>query len=171
LKYSRRANRVTLAATGTAWTGHGIRTVESKIEEILDGARSNIVIVAYAIGAGGLAFLERVEDCLARGIEVTMILNKLPRQDSKVQTKVRALAKEYTYFTAFSFEPSNDREALHAKVLVVDNSIALVGSANLSMRGLVLNHELGVVITGPIVVRILRLLSQLSTDHRTKRVT
>jgi cardiolipin synthase len=38
---------------------------------------------------------------------------------------------------------------LHAKVLVVDRSIALVGSANLSFHGMVSNHEMALVVRGP----------------------
>src|SRR5437870_854812 len=108
--------------------GQGIKTVESEIEELIHGAQSSIVVVAYAIGRGGLTFLAGMEKCLGRGIRVTIILNRFHEQDSEVQTKIRSLMEEYPYFTAMSFEPSDDREALHAKVLVVDDSVALLGS-------------------------------------------
>jgi cardiolipin synthase len=37
---------------------------------------------------------------------------------------------------------------LHAKVICADERIAVIGSSNLSFRGLVSNYELGVVVRG-----------------------
>ncbi len=43
------------------------------------------------------------------------------------------------------FEPS----VLHAKLLVIDDRVAMVGSANFDMRSLFTNHEVGVVLYSP----------------------
>jgi len=59
---------------------------------------------------------------------------------------------------------------LHAKLIVVDRSIALVGSSNLSWKGLILNHELAVLIEGPTAAKVGNLIDVLAKDTRTKPV-
>jgi cardiolipin synthase len=42
---------------------------------------------------------------------------------------------------------------LHAKALVIDRSVALVGSANMDMRSLLLNYEVGLCIYSPEIIQ------------------
>jgi len=42
---------------------------------------------------------------------------------------------------------------LHAKALVIDDSVAIIGSANMDMRSLLLNYEVGVCIYSPEIIR------------------
>ncbi|MEJ5347018.1 MAG: phospholipase D family protein, partial [Chloroflexus sp.] len=70
-----------------------------------------------------------------------------PNEASLSKTHVE-LQKKYRHFQLYPFNPGNERGDLHAKVLVVDRKRALVGSSNLSYNGLILNHEMAVLIDG-----------------------
>lgn len=60
----------------------------------------------------------------------------------------------------------SSRAALHAKLVAADESIALLGSANLTDRALAHNLELGVIIRDPEVVgRIVRHFRKLKLAH------
>ena len=162
-----KTDAVTLVATGTAWTGKGVRSVDSLISDMLDAASFQVTVLTYVVGRGGTEFLGRLEVCLRRGVKVSMIVNRFDEQLGGIRNHIRSMIANYHHFSAFSFNPRNRSEELHAKVIVVDSSSALVGSANLSWGGLVGNHELGLVIEGPTVEKILRLVHRLTRDSRT----
>lgn len=45
-------------------------------------------------------------------------------------------------FILKDFNPQDRREDLHAKLIIIDHKVALVGSANPTWKGLIVNHEL-----------------------------
>lgn len=157
-------NNVWVVVTGSAWMGKGIGSVESAIEDILHRAKEEIQVAAYQITEGGHPFLRLIEGSLSRGVRVTLIINKFRSQPLVVQKELDRLAVRFPHFTQIDFDPENRKQDLHAKIIVVDRSIALVGSPNLTWRGMVLNHELGVVLSGPIARTIGHLLDTLAND-------
>ena len=50
---------------------------------------------------------------------------------------------------------------VHAKVLIIDDVKMLIGSANLTELGTKVNFELGVLVTGPLVKTMLKLLNEM----------
>lgn len=58
----------------------------------------------------------------------------------------------------------DDRTALHAKLLVIDKTTALISSANLSENGFMKNIEVGAVVTGEKVSRIHELFHLLKLN-------
>lgn len=157
-------NSVKVVVTGSAWMGKGIGSIESAIEDMLHKAKEEIQVAAFQITEGCHPFLELIESSLSRGIRVTMIINKFESQPLAIQKELDKLAVRFPHFTQVDFDPKNRKQDLHAKIIVVDRSTALVGSPNLSWRGLVLNHELGVVLSGPVAGIIGHLLDTLATD-------
>jgi len=164
------ANRVTIVVTGLAWMGRGIRSVESAIEDMLTNASDEIQVAAYMITGGAKEFLQLLQNCLCRGVRVTLIVNRLATQPKEIQAVIKDMTQRFHHFILLDFNPKRAEEYLHAKIVVVDRSTALVGSPNLSWGGLVLNHELAVVITGPAAAKIGSLLDALGRDPRTSVV-
>src|SRR5712692_2726956 len=91
---------VRLAATGTAWMGRGVRSVNSLIEEMLDAADSEVTVVAYLIGKGAMGFLDKLEDCLRRGIRVGMVINKYIEQPATIRYRIGSFVEKYPHFSA-----------------------------------------------------------------------
>jgi len=99
---------------------------------------------------------------LQRGVRVRMVLNRFTTQPRLVQQRLRQLQTTFVpLLELVSFDPDHLEADLHAKIIVVDRQHALVGSANLSQRGLVHNHELGVVVTGSAAVDVARTIERL----------
>ena len=163
-------NKVSIVVTGLAWMGGGIRSVESAIEDMLTNASDEIQVAAYMITGGAGEFLRLVQNCLYRGVRVTMIVNRLETQPEEIRAVIKDMARQFHHFVLLDFNPKDEQEYLHAKIMVADRSTALVGSPNLSWRGLVVNHELAVVITGPAAAKIAGLLDSLGRDPRTSVV-
>lgn len=162
--------KIDVVVTGNAWMGDGTRSISSVIENMLQNSKNEIIIVAYTITEAADDFLKQIWDCLYRGIKVVFIINRLTEQSVKIQDEISSMLKDFQHFFVFNFNPQNHQEDLHAKVLIIDRSIALVGSSNLSWRGLVKNHELALKIQGPCVGVISELVDCLIKDHRALQV-
>ena len=59
---------------------------------------------------------------------------------------------------------------MHAKAIVFDRNIAVVGSTNLSFNGLVANHEIAVMIEGPAVMKVVEAIDRLLLSKRSVHV-
>lgn len=137
---------VQTVVTGVTWMGTGVRSVRSALTDMLRDARLEVLVCAYSITGGADEILNEFEDCLRRGINFKIIINRFQNQYQDIQEYLLSLATCYPYFRLYNFD--DPVEELHSKLVVVDRSIALVGSANLSMRGMRQNYELGVIVQG-----------------------
>ena len=127
----RNDTEIKLAVTGSSWMKRGVGSIQSLMRETLSKAKDEVLIAAYSISANK-EFLQMLEDLLIRGIRVSIIANKFNNQHKSVQKILKKMGSKYNKFILFSFEPADDFEDLHAKLIVVDHSSALVGSANIS---------------------------------------
>ena len=135
-----------VVVTGVAWMGHGIGSIESTLERLFREAEQEITLTAYAISSVDCLF-EWLEASLARGVQVKLIVNRLATQPLDVVSRLRCLTDNYPHLHLYDFVHEGEAD-LHAKVVVVDRRIALIGSSNLSRRGLLANHEIAVVVQG-----------------------
>lgn len=130
--------------TGLTWMEKGVRSVRSALKDILKDAKQEILLCAYSITGGADEILEEFEGCLKRGIQFKAVINRFHQQPQDTQEYFLKLLEIYPYFQVYNF--NNPVEELHSKLIVVDRSVALIGSANLSMRGMKQNYELGIVL-------------------------
>ena len=138
-----------VVVSGSSWMGSGLGSIESAIYRLFMQANDEIFIVAYAISSATPQLFQQLAIMLERGIRVRFIINRFPNQSLSVQQHFQSLQNRFPYLLqVYSFTPQSDEIDLHAKIVLVDRYYALVGSANLSLRGLMENHELGVVIEG-----------------------
>jgi phosphatidylserine/phosphatidylglycerophosphate/cardiolipin synthase-like enzyme len=158
-----------VAVTGDFWLGRGLRSIWTLVRDCISKAESEIQIAAYAIGENSdeYEFFELLRGVLARGIRVLMIVNRFSNQRGSVRDALLELAGKYPSFALKSFNPRDKREDLHAKLIVVDHTIALVGSANLSFKGMVANHEVMVKLSGKTAYSVGELLDRLSANSET----
>ena len=68
--------------------------------------------------------------------------------------------KTYPHLKIRGFEDL-DKGQLHAKVLIIDRSRALIGSANFTWRGMFSNHEVAVLLKGDDVWSLASLIDSL----------
>lgn len=122
---------------------------------LVRSARREVTLCAYAITSGALPLLSDLREVARQGVMVTLVVNEFSRQPGDVQVFLREVAGSVGHrWRLLTFEPRDTRTELHAKVLVVDRDAALVGSANLTFHGMVSNHEMALVVRGPIATLI-----------------
>jgi phosphatidylserine/phosphatidylglycerophosphate/cardiolipin synthase-like enzyme len=150
-----RTDRVSLAVTGLGWLGAGVPAVERTLTDLLDAASHEILLTVYSMTPGTGRVWDAIEKALATGIRCTLIANRLDEQHPDLRALFLELARRHPVtLRIYTFTGADDRDALHAKLVIVDRQVALVGSANLTFHGLVSAHELAIVVRGPTVEQI-----------------
>jgi cardiolipin synthase len=151
--------------------GQGIGSVDTALEDLLRAAEREVLVVIYSIGTGALPVLEALNATAARGISVILVANRFEAQPPEVQALLLRLSHDYDWSEVWSFSPVDRDEELHAKAFVVDRRRALVGSANVSRRGLLTNYELGVLLEGEPAADVARAIDRLRGEtHLVRRV-
>jgi cardiolipin synthase len=153
-------NQTQVVVTGLAWMGSGIGSIESAMERIFREAEQEILITSFTISNETDLLLEWLETALARGILVKMIINNIPGQPDEIMDRLKVISRTYSHFILFNFEGGQGHD-LHAKVIVADRKMAIVGSSNLSRRGLLLNHELALFVRGSSAENVSRAFDKL----------
>lgn len=159
---------VRVVVSGSSWMGSGLGSIESALYRLFTQADDEVTIVAYAIGSTHTTFFQQLVPLLQRGVRVRLLINRFPLQLIQVQQHLLTLQQSFVHlFQIATFTPQSDEADLHAKIVIVDRTTALVGSANLSFRGLIDNHELGVIVTGTAAVEIAKAVDLLFASPRT----
>ena len=167
LQSAHRLNRVSLAVTGLSWLGAGVQSVQQECLSIIRSARRELTLCAYSITAGAGTLIDEIADVAGQGVIVTLIINNVRNQPADIRDRIRTWgATVATNVRLFDFNTDNPQHQLHAKVIAADRTIALVGSANLSFHGMVSNHELAVVLRGPIAEEIAGRLDALKATAK-----
>ena len=119
---------------------------------------------AYSVTSGADLLFEWLEEALICGVRVQMLINRFSQQEHEVQNRLLSYTRTYPHIRLFNF--ASDEEAdLHAKTIVVDRAFALIGSSNLSRRGMLRNHELGVPVEGRAASQAAQALDRLFTSR------
>lgn len=160
-----RANKVEVAATGLAWVGSGVRSINGVLEDLIRATRATLDLTAYSITDGASRVFDEIEARLAAGVKVRIVIDNLadPKK-GPARKRLAALQKQFPgTFLVWDYPKTDQSEmaGLHAKLVIADRERALVGSANLSFLGLAASHELSVCIEGAVASTISLCFDQL----------
>jgi len=161
---------IQVAVTGKSWMGKGVGSIWTMIEDSMSKATDEILIAAYSISENSMELVDLIEEALVKGIRVLLVINRLNGQPDIIRERLFKLNNRFKEFILKDFSPENTSEDLHAKLIIIDHSVALVGSANLTWKGMVLNHELMVRLTGKPAGNVGRLVDRLSASDDAKTV-
>lgn len=153
-------SRIYLVATGSNLVGRGIRSIQSVMEEMLLEAEDEIIIAAYTISGNLRDFFQLLWKAAARGVRILMIINHIESQPRDVRKILDDLSSEFPHVRIYDF--TDETCSLHMKVVAVDRKKALIGSANLTWKGMVENLELGIVVEGELAETVSRVLEDLT---------
>jgi phosphatidylserine/phosphatidylglycerophosphate/cardiolipin synthase-like enzyme len=162
--------RATVLVTGPAWMGSGIGSIETALKRLLSGAREDVAITAYSLSGSADPLFEWIEEALMRGVRVKLIYNKVDRLKKAALSRLDSLAEEYPHFLLYDFADKKTYD-LHAKAVVADRRKAIVGSSNLSVGGILGNHEMAILIEGSPAATVGRAIERLiKSSYATLRV-
>jgi len=138
-------------SVSVVWTGpeSGVsssRLTAAAVIDLINTARSEILLVSYATHSEP-SIKAALSAATARNVAVTLLAERHEDNPSYTAagTPFSGLNVLRLHWPASSRPPG---AALHAKIIVVDDQVALVGSANLTSRAMESNLECGILIRG-----------------------
>jgi len=151
--------KLDLVWTGPETAGSTARDTWVVIRDLFDQAEKQVLIAGYSFDHGKDLFEPLHHRMKTQGLKVQFFLD-IPRAPPGVAPEEHAkkflqdfLAQNWPFGTPypnFYYDPrtvhSDSLASLHAKCVVIDEKISLVGSANFTNRGQTRNIELGVLI-------------------------
>lgn len=152
--------KVEILGTGAQFMKQGVRGIEPVIEEIIMQASKEIQILAYIFTSKALHILKQVEQAAKKGIRITIIVNDLQSQDKVIRSRLENMEDNFPHVHVIDFAENTERQ-LHAKIVVVDRQIAVIGSANFSWGGMYSNYEIGLLVEGEPAWKIAQLVDSL----------
>lgn len=159
-------------------------TVSDDIEELLKSAQREVIVISpyFVPGERGMALIERLRK---RGVKVRVLTNSLAATDApavhigysryrpdmlKMGVELFELRPQIGQQRSSLGRFGSSHASLHAKALVIDRSVVLVGSMNMDPRSANLNSEIGLVLRSPPIAEQLVQLYDDVTTHSSYRV-
>jgi putative cardiolipin synthase len=152
---------------------HPHEVIDDDIAHLLAGAKKEVIVISpyFVPGEHGMKLFKELRQ---RGVAVHVLTNSLATTDApavhigyaRYRLPLLQMGVSLNELRAdFGGVPDrrvslgsmgSSRASLHAKVLVIDEQIAVVGSMNLDPRSRNLNSEMGVVMRSPVLARQLK---------------
>ncbi len=146
------------------WTGPGtgmvpVRHTEQVLTGLITEARDRLFVVsfvAYHVGA----VIDALQKAVDRGVLVSVLFERSKEHGGNVTVDSIAMLKQclpraQLYEWDKSSSDTSQTASVHAKCAVADGAVAFVTSANLSEAAMERNMELGVLLRGGQVPRLL----------------
>jgi phosphatidylserine/phosphatidylglycerophosphate/cardiolipin synthase-like enzyme len=172
-------NVQSIGASGKVWMGHGAIDIADLLFDELDKATKSIQISSYSTGNISnemTRFFKVLKDKLA---DPPMKINIIVNDDGKKTVtpfarkqidKLQSYKPEQFFPQYFkSTKIRNTYKILHAKIIVIDKTTALVGSANISKGALDSNYEIMLKIVGDTPKILSKMLTTLSEEIKLGR--
>jgi cardiolipin synthase len=140
------------------------RTIERAYLQAIDGARDEIVI-ASAYFLPGRRFRQALRNAAARGVRVRLLLQ------GRIEYALQHYAQQALYgqlLDAGIEMHAYESSYLHAKVAVVDDRWATVGSSNIDPYSLLLAREANVVVHDNAFARELKGVIETAIEHNAR---
>lgn len=156
--------REELGHTGLVWTGPGSRTIQKRatrsvVDDLINRARASLTLVTYAGHDIDELVTELDEARLERGVTIRIVLETKEDSPHQEGPSPASAFKHLPLAIPVYRWPIERRGAkggsMHVKCVIRDRSEALVTSANLTSAALDRNMELGVLIDGGPVPRLI----------------
>jgi cardiolipin synthase len=162
-------NSCQVLGSGPVLVGGGVRSFGSVLKEEIIHAKDEILLAIYVISPNALDTLDLIETKLAEDITVKLVVNQFDKLNKKVQVRLNELVNKYQTFFLMDFTPKGIEGDMHAKAVVFDRKVALVGSTNLSFHGLVSGHEISLRVIGKPASLVANAIDKLLSNIRSKR--
>jgi phosphatidylserine/phosphatidylglycerophosphate/cardiolipin synthase-like enzyme len=154
-------------------------SLKQALIDVIDQAHTTLILCTPYLDRIGTGYLlDALRAAALRNVAITIITHELHNPQSPNAQAVALLRHELAgaavplqcYTVPLAAKTGEPAIRIHAKVLVADARVALIGSANITGAGLGQNLEVGVRVIGPDAARVGRLLDRLCAIQLVVRV-
>lgn len=146
-----------IAASGSSWSAGNASDIKVMFYNTLRDAKNLIQISTYTLGYDNdevNEFFKIIEERLRSQRCVNIIVNDDGKKNGTcsyyAKKKMTELKKKFPEkFLPQYFKSAKSKKILHAKIVVVDRTVVLIGSANISKSALASNYEIMLKIGKP----------------------
>ena len=165
-KFAASNDDVEIVWTGPSKISVGVRNTKPVIEEMLKSAvpGERVTIIDYVITSNAESIVDQMKSCLADGVDIDLIVDK----SSANERHLKKCFAEKSLVRPTIYERKGDEGGwykVHAKVIIIGDRQMLVSSANLTELGTEVNFELGLLVRGPTVKKMLALVRKMIADE------
>ncbi len=162
-------------STELVWTGPttpfvSARRTEQALLQVIGAAEQTIFVtcfVAYDVST----IVKALNDATARGVSISMLLESSQDHGGSITfdviSKMRKLVPSAKLFAWRERDIPFTNGRVHAKVVVADGDVCFITSANLTGHAMEQNMEVGVLLTGGQIPRLLHDHLQALIDTKT----
>lgn len=161
-----------ISASGAGWSSGKAGDIRNMFFNTLksENVQRSVQISTYSLGEDNEEvneFFNLIEELLKSERNVVIIVNDNQKGSCSDHAKITMRKLKKIFPNRFSYHLFNSKsnatlgKLLHAKLVVVDSKIALVGSANISKGALVSNYEIMLKISGDAVSSLSLMLDNL----------
>lgn len=140
--------RLDILWTGPQTSAVPVRRNEQALCEVIDSAKKSLFIVSY-VSCHADKVYDAIRAAIDRGVSVSFLL------EASIKNDLDQLFPE-TDFYQWGNADASVKSVMHAKCVVADNKMAMITSANLTGKAMEHNMELGVLIKGGTVPKVLK---------------
>ena len=156
------------------WTGPNdseirFRNTETSLNYIINKSNNRIFITSYAVYMPE-AILESLIRAEERNVKIEFLLESSVEHGGAMQIDSVALLKKYlqnAIFYEWCSENKNNKSSMHAKCAVADGINAIVTSANLTSKAMNDNIELGILLEGGPLPRVIQSIFDDMIENQT----
>jgi phosphatidylserine/phosphatidylglycerophosphate/cardiolipin synthase-like enzyme len=150
----------------------GLRGTEDAFHEVIDQAVHRLLITGFVLHNGHTVLrhlANRIDTHPALDVVLCLDVSRAPADTTDDQAIIAGFAGRFRQtewpgrrLPRLYYDPrslargADDRSVLHAKVAIADTSRALIGSANLTEAALQRNIEIGVLMSAPTPIALVR---------------
>lgn len=141
--------RVTPVWTGPSSAGGQSRLTLAVVGDLIAAAQKEIVLASFATIPGD-GVRKALDDAADRGVNITLVLER-PQDNPSFKGALDPLSGLKATRLHWPAHVRESNASLHAKLLIVDREVALVGSANFTSAAMERSLECGLLVQGGLV--------------------
>jgi len=165
-RFAEKNDEIEIVWTGPSKISAGVRNTKPVIEEMLKSANpgEKVTIIDYRITSNAESIVEELNSCLKDGVMIDLIVDKSRANEAELRKcfAEKSLTRPTIYTRK---EVESEYYKVHAKVIIIGDRKMLVSSANLTELGTEVNFEIGLLVSGPIVRKMVSLITKMIDDE------
>lgn len=145
----------------------------SSLTRLVESADDEILIVTPFFNHFGVeVFVKRLARATSKGVNVSILTRETNEGNNVEQVRdIKEIIKKHGNKNRLNiYDYGTESGRLHAKSLVIDNTRAYIGSANMTSYSLQEAVEIGIIIDGDIVKKLITFFQVIKNYEKTKRI-